>query len=225
LNSSPMAGDFNQTEFPSVPEFSRMLLTESREQIVSRYIFGENPYIFRDKPELMLLLRKHLSERLNLSEKNIVIVGSAKLGFSLSPHNFPREFTSTSDIDILVVDTVLFDSIWTTLREWWYPRRATKLGGAENEWAGARRKDVFWGWIVPHEIRYEGLSFPETLKPLRDISTKWFNAFKSLSLYSDFATRDVTSRLYRSWEHALQYHSDGLRQISEKLKTQGMEDA
>jgi hypothetical protein len=213
-----MANESDPTTFPTVQQFKQILLSESTEKIVNRYIFSEPSFVFKEKPELIGLMRKHLCKHLDLTEEKIVIVGSAKLGFSMSPDNFPREFSPESDIDVLVVDTVLFDSIWMTLLKWWYPRRTIQLGGMENKWASARRKDVFWGWVVPDEIRYEGISFPDVLKPIQDISASWFNAFKSLSLHPELADRNVNGRLYRTWEHATRYHSDGLRQISIKLK-------
>lgn len=213
-----MANESDPTSLPTVKQFKQILLSKSTEEIVNRYIFSEPSFVFKEKPELMRLMRKHLCEHLDLSEEKIVIVGSAKLGFSLSPYNFPREFSPESDIDVLVVDSDLFDSIWMTLLKWWYPRRTIKLGGMENDWASARRKDVFWGWVVPNEIRYEGISFPDVLKPIRDISASWFNAFRSLSLHPELSDRNVNGRLYRTWEHAMRYHCDGLRQISIKLK-------
>jgi hypothetical protein len=73
------------------------------------------------------------------------------------------------------------------------------------------------GLVCPGQIKYEGLSFPEVLKPLRDISTAWFNAFRGLSRIPDFSRRNITGRVYRTWDHAFLYHADGLRQIKESL--------
>lgn len=218
-----MSKESEPTKFPTVREFKDVLVSEPVEEIVNRYVFSEHPFVFKENPDLMQLMRKHLCDQLGFREDKIVIVGSAKIGFSLNPHSFAREFSPESDIDVLVVDTELFDRIWMSLLNWWYPRRTLKLGGIENEWASARRKEVFWGWLVPNEIRYEGISYPEVLKPIRDISTSWFNAFKSLSLSPGFADRSVNGRLYRTWEHAMKYHADGLRQISLKLKENELE--
>ena len=62
-------------------------------------------------------------------------------------------------------------------------------------WNQRRRNDLYWGRLVPHEIRYEGLSFPQVLRPIRNISTAWFNAFKGISMLPDFSGRDVHGRL------------------------------
>jgi hypothetical protein len=73
---------------------------------------------------------------------------------------------------------------------------------------------------VPTDIRFEGLSFPSALKPIRDCSTLWFNTFQSLTDYPEFSARDVHGRLYRTWEHVHLYHAEGLRQIREIVRAQ-----
>jgi hypothetical protein len=47
-----------------------------------------------------------------LTEADIRIVGSARLGFSLRPRNHLREFREESDIDVAVVNATLFDWLW-----------------------------------------------------------------------------------------------------------------
>jgi hypothetical protein len=202
----------------SIDEFKRIVLSTPLSTVVQEHIFQGMPYAFREKPEALNLLIQHLSSAMQLSEQSVVIVGSAKIGFSLNPDNFPRRFSEVSDIDVLIVSEYLFDRVWMTLLEWHYPRRLLNLGRVENEWVRFRRKEIYWGWLVPTQIRYEGLSFPGILKPLRDISAQWFDAFQSLSLYPEFAARSVKGRLYRTWDHALRYHMDGLRQIRDVIR-------
>jgi hypothetical protein len=205
-------------EYPTPEEFKDLLLSMPIEEVVREYVFRGLPYIFRRTPQSLNTLYRHLCPRLNLVEQDITVVGSAKIGFSLSPHSFPRKFTTRSDIDVLVVSESLFDLVWMTMLRWHYPRRSALFSRTELSWTNARKNDLYWGWFVPSEIRYEGLSFPQSLQPLRDISTSWFNAFRSLSLYPDFVGRNVSGRLYRTWEHALQYHVSGLSQIADVIR-------
>lgn len=205
----------------SVDEFKRIILNTSLDHVVEQHVFAGVPYVFRESPESSNLLTKHLCGAMDLPEQNIIVVGSAKVGFSLNPDNFPRKFSETSDIDVIVISEGLFDKVWMTLLKWHYPRRLLDLGRIEGDWARLRRKDIYWGWLVPNEIRYEGLSFPEVLKPLRDISATWFNTFQSLSLYPEFAARTISGRLYRSRDHAFLYHREGLRLICDKIRPTG----
>lgn len=210
------------TVYPTAEDFSQMLLSEGFCEIIDQHIFKGLPFVFRQSPQTFDVLKKHLASELRVDLGSISVVGSARLGFSLNPDNFPRQFSDTSDIDILIVDTNLFDEVWTTLLRWNYPRRLVKLGKADNQWIYERRKECYWGWFVPDQMRFEGISFPEALQPIRDLSTRWFDAFRSLSQYSDdaeLARREVSGRLYRTWNHAYLYHEEGLRLLRSMLQT------
>lgn len=196
-------------------EFQVVLMNSPIEAVVEEYVFGGTPHVFRENPETLDVLFNHLSGALEISEQNMTIVGSAKIGFSLSPDAFPRQFSEQSDIDVLIVDESLFDKFWMAMLGWHYPRKGFDLGTWDNRWVKERRKDLYWGWFRPDKVRFKGLSLPNILKPLRDISTLWFDSFQSLSRYPQFANREVSGRLYRTWDHALLYHVHGLRRIRE----------
>ncbi|MDP2898210.1 MAG: hypothetical protein Q8Q12_16870 [bacterium] len=202
--------------YPSVKEFEKALFAMPLEDVVKNYVFEGKPFAFRGRPRALAILRRHLHARLSVADENVVVIGSGKIGFSLNPHTYGRRFSEFSDIDVVVVDGRLFDKVWLAMLEWNYPRsgpRRARLYGADLKWATDRKEELYWGWFVPDRIRYTGLSLPDVLRPLRDMSTAWFNAFQSVSRYQEFAGRNVSGRLYRTWEHALLYHIDGLRQI------------
>lgn len=202
----------------TISEFKALLLSSAVEDVAQEQVLQGPVYAFSSRPGDLDVLRRHLVTRLKVSNERIVVVGSAKTGFSLSPDSFPRAFGSASDIDVVVVDEALFDFCWATCLRYFYPRRTAKLPQPDFEWLQKRKKDVFWGWFEPHYMRYQGLTFPQVLRPLSEFSTAWFSAFRSLSTYGEFRGRDVKGRLYRTWDHAIAYHSDGLRQIKEGLQ-------
>jgi len=83
---------------------------------------------------------------------------------------------------------------------------------------------LYWGWFLPDKIGYEGLSLPDVLVPIRDLSTTWFNAFRSLAQYPELAAREVSGRLYRTWDLAFLYHLDGLeklRAVAAQMRAEG----
>lgn len=163
----------NRTEapHPTVEEFRAILVSRQLEAIVREYVFQGPAFVFGDRPSAMALLRQHLRANLTVKEENVVIVGSAKIGFSLNPDNFPRLFSEESDIDVLIVDERLFDRVWLTLLRWQHPRRIMGLDRPYHEWARVRRKEIYWGWFMPDKIRFDGLELPDVLKPLRSDPT------------------------------------------------------
>lgn len=201
----------------TVPEFEELLVSESLPTLVERHLLSGLPYVFRDKPENLDLLRNHLSERLECSPADIHVVGSSRTGFALNPDRYPREFGPESDIDIVIISAEIFDRYWHTFLNWNYPRRY-ELPYAERRWAWRRQDDLWWGWFRPTAIRFKGLRFPDVLKPARDLSTAWFDAFQSLSTLREFASYEFRSRLYRTRELATLYHANGLRKLRTAVK-------
>jgi len=201
--------------FPTVREFAQALETQPLDDVARNFILGGTPYVFRDDPAALEHLIAHLTAELPVGEDDIRIIGSARIGFSLDPTNFPRPFGSGSDLDIVVVNADLFDLVWYTMLKWHYPRRIGSLPSTERRWSTTRRKELYWGWFRPEAIRYSGLSRLAMLAPVQELSTQWFNAFQSLSVYPELAPYQASGRLYRSWEHVLMYHVDGLRQLRE----------
>jgi hypothetical protein len=206
---------------PTLDEFKTALLSKPIDEVVANYVLAGDPYAFEAQPNALQRLRSHVAAALSVDAANVIVVGSAQVGFSLSPVNFPRRFSEESDIDVAIIDETLFDRVWHTLLKWHYPRRL-HLPTGDWKWTSDRRKELYWGWFVPDKIRFTGLSLPAALKPIRDCSSQWFNTFRSLSRYPEFSGRDVSGRLYRTWEHVNMYQSEGLRQIREVLNRQGI---
>lgn len=202
--------------YPTVTQFEELLRTEPLGDVVDTHLLSGLPFVFRDSPQDLEMLQTHLSDRLKCDAVDIRIVGSGRIGFALNPHNYPRAYTSESDIDVVVISEAIFDTYWQTFLDWNYPRRY-RLSRPEQRWAWKRQDDLWWGWFRPTEIRFDGLLFPEALIPLRDLTARWFDAFQSLSTYRQFARFDFRSRLYRSADHARRYHQAGLSRIRESI--------
>jgi hypothetical protein len=208
------------TIYPSAKEFLQIVRSGVPSDIVRRYLFEGVPYVFRTNPQAFDVLKKHLASNLRVDPRGITVVGSARTGFSMDPDKYPRQFHAGSDIDVVVVDERLFDQIWTTLLRWYFPRRLSRLGAPDRNWISSRKDAIFWGWLAPDKIGYKGLSFPSELKPMRNLSARWFNAFHGLSQYSEHGElthREIFGRLYRTWNHAYLYHTDGLRALTAKF--------
>jgi hypothetical protein len=183
-------------------------------EVVRQYLFTGLPYAFKSEPETCVALADHIHRELKVPAENVFVVGSSKTGFSLNPDHFGAPFGENSDIDVAVVGQELFDSAWRILRAWHYPYRIGRFPSKRaTGWASERRRSVFFGLLEPGAISYEGLSFPDALRPLQELTVKWFNAFHSLSLTADLARYKVEGILFRTLEHAVDYYADGLRLI------------
>jgi len=213
---------------PSIPTrsyiapsaFEELLRTRPLAEVVREHVLSGVPYVFRRNTTDFDLLRDHLRAQLRVPTSNIQVVGSAHTGFSLAPNGFPRRFRADSDVDVAVVSREMFDHIWVTLLGWNYPRRY-RLVQPDRRWSRERQDDLYWGWFTLERLHDEDLSFRGALRPIRDLSTLWFNAFRSLSTYPSLAPLSISGRLYRTWEHVVLYHVNGLSRIRARLTPEG----
>ena len=124
----------------SLDRYKEDLRTLSPIQIVRKHIiYGESCILSRNQ---YLDLRSEVAEKFQLHPNEVLVVGSAKLGFSIVPKKRYRPFCDESDIDVAIVSSRLFDEIWETV--FLYKE-------AVGYWPGYKEftRYLFRGWIRP----------------------------------------------------------------------------
>lgn len=208
--------------------FSARLRAQHNDQLAA---FAESeimtglPFIFSSTDDHNHF-QTYIAEALDMpgASADVLIVGSARTGFSLDPDNYFVPFRETSDIDVAVINKRMFDDAWDTMLAWDY-RTMKNRSSPEVDWLRKRHANVFSGWHDPPywHLRDQGgmqLSFPDMLKPLRAFSFLWFRTFRSLGRYRhhpEIPRHKVSARLYRSRKHLAMYHAYGLRVLRNKL--------
>lgn len=191
--------------YPTSAEFEKLLRTTNIEEVLYKHILEGLPYAFRDSESNYTKLRQRLSTVLEVPLRDLAIVGSGRIGFSLDPNQFGRPFSDTSDLDVVVVSASLFDSAWL---EFILPKyHDYNLTQQEQKRLREHRKFIYWGNIRPDWI-------PAGTR----IGRKWLEAFRGLAEYSEFAGREVNGWLFRSWWHVHLYYSQSLKKLANQLE-------
>lgn len=173
------------------------------------------PFVFEGHDGSWDAFRDELVDQLEIQRDNIRIVGSGRLGFSLRPGTNLKLFDDRSDIDVVIVDSDLFDQIWLALLRAVYPNHGMnqRIGG----WLDSIRNQVYGGWIVPPQIKLDGKVFGARARTVIDLRTRWFNALKLAAQHPTKGHADIQGRIYRTWSHADLYHSDSLNSLRASL--------
>jgi hypothetical protein len=190
-----------------------------RMKLIEDEVLDRDPFVFASDMELYSKIRRHLEMSLGAEPESVTLVGSGAVGFSIAPDNFTRPFLPTSDLDFAVVSPKLFDAAWAVLLRWGHPVRH-HIPKEAQDWFSARSNEIFWGWLNPPHLRFEGATKPSLLNDLRHLKSNWFSTFKALG--TDFpgtevSGRETTARLYRSRMHLLQYQTSGLNRVWHQL--------
>ena len=93
-----------------VQDFKTDLLNMDSVQVFRKY-FIEQPCFALDN-EIQIALKTHISKILDINYTDIYIMGSAKLGFSIAPEKKFRPFGDTSDIDVAIISSRIFEYYW-----------------------------------------------------------------------------------------------------------------
>ena len=127
-------------------------------------------------------LRSEIAEHFKLDLKEVLVVGSAKLGFSIAPSKLYRPFRDGSDIDVVIVSSRLFDEIWEAVFSY-------SLEG--GDWPAYKTfiEYLFQGWIRPDKL------------PRSDIfetGKDWWNFFQGVTNSGVYGNYKIAGALYKS---------------------------
>lgn len=135
-------------------------------------------------------LREEVAQEWHVHTNEILVVGSGKLGFSIKRSRRFQPFLSTSDYDVAIISSDLFDYFW---------RLAFRYTDNYFSW---KKRDKFYsyiirGWMRPDLLPSEGF----------DERVRWDTLFDKLSNQSKYNRHPIKGGLYKSWEHLEAYHT------------------
>src|SRR5207249_9485842 len=78
--------------------------------LVRKHITSGDCFVL--SPSSYYELKARIAGNFGIHPAEVVVVGSAKLGFSLAPDKRYRPFGQTSDIDVTLCSSDLFDACW-----------------------------------------------------------------------------------------------------------------
>lgn len=126
--------------------FRAELLQRGVDELVQRHITSGDCVTLSAR--LYFDLKAQVAQHFGLHISEVLIVGSAKLGFSIAPEKRYRPFGETSDIDVVICSTALFDIFWKDVFD--YCAR-----GETWQALGDFRKYLFRGWMKPDKLPLE----------------------------------------------------------------------
>lgn len=194
------------------------------EQVFQKHVVDGASYFFKEKLvkiDWEYELRHELAKSLDVSINDVIIVGSAKLGFSLKTEEF-NEFDSNfsdsknprdkSDVDIAIVNRRLYDK---TIEQVFHLSRHF-----EKEWIDLNWKmNAFYrtpsnlhkqyalylakGWLRPDFLP----SVFFDIAPWRPVSDVWYGKLQ----------RKISLGFYSDWMYLKHYQMDNLERLRNKL--------
>jgi len=155
-------------------------------EMVHKYIV--NSFCYAITVDQHHQLKECISRKFEVPYNDVVIVGSAKLGFSIKPEKRYMEFNDNSDIDVAIVSSELFRRVWED---------AYKFRQSRADWpkCDAFFRYLGFGWIRPDMLPPREFEFTRT----------WWDFFRKITASGQFGPYRIRGGLYYSWFFLEQY--------------------
>ena len=150
------------------------------------------------EPENHAAVREAIAIKFELHVNRVIVVGSAKLGYSVSPRKGLKPFDDQSDVDVAIVSPALFERYWLEM----YRAQRSMVDWPE---LGDARKYLFRGWIRPDKL------------PLQQVRNDWFDFFASLQSAEGCSPYPVRGGLYYNDEFLEYYQEIGVAKTFEAV--------
>lgn len=181
-----------------IANFQEDPLTLTDGIVFQKYIAFGDSYIIN--PDLYFELKSDISIKFGIHSTQVILVGSAKLGFSIAPKKRYQHFGDESDLDVAVVSQDLFDRLWSIAFDYW------KVSG--DWYRGTNFRDyLFRGWVRP-----------DFLPPNTQYSKDWFEYFRQLTSSQKFGPFKISAGFYRSWQFLESYQEIAIAQCRQNLR-------
>jgi hypothetical protein len=189
-------------------EFEILLQSEGSQHVYGHCLFDNHVHIFKkafpgDAEGTYHRFKVRVSELLDVQLQNVAIVGSAKMGFSLSPGKAYKPFHNESDLDLVIVSPELFREIWKNYFDY--------VNSSTGKQYAAVAKNIFRHFV---SIKAEDVT-GDQLKYFEGWITKVDKL--RLALQLNFALPlEINYRVYEDWSYVKSYHLSGLNQLESK---------
>lgn len=181
------------------------IVSRSHDSVFNSEILDSVPCVFGDDRSKYREWRTVISDSLNIDSSDVVIVGSAAAGFSMSPNKNLKPFDNESDIDVAIISDRHFTIAWHYLRS--LNLTLARLDNRQRRSVQDHRQNkIFWGCIATDRIL-----------PILPFAKSWLTLQNELRNIPPTVNRDVNFRIYKDFQALRSYQEQGLKALKTKL--------
>ncbi len=191
--------------FADVEAFRSALLEKEPKDFVSHYIFEPVPFAFNSDLSSWIRWKTSLARLLEVDPQDIVLIGTAALGYSLNPNKNYKVFDDASDIDCGVISQHHFEIAWRYLRQIrpsWLSLPSLSKRAIEMH----RKNYVFSGTIAS-----------DSILSLLPFGPEWQGALDEMSKSPPTVGRAVKLRIYKDYDALRHYQALGIEKLRDEL--------
>lgn len=191
--------------FADVAALHTAILEKSPRDFVSYYLFEPVPFAFNGDLSAWINWKTILANGIDVDPHDIVLTGSAAIGYSLSPSKNFRPYNEKSDIDCGIISSHHFEVAWRYLRQsrssWLSLNGSTKAAIASHQ-----KNYVFSGTIATDRIL-----------ALLPFGQNWQIALDNAGKGQPVDGREVKLRIYKDYDALRYYQAKNIEALRTRL--------
>jgi len=173
---------------------------KEKEYFLRSFMSEGIPFVFSKMPLYYENIRQLIAETLEINPRDILIIGSSRLGYSLKPNKYGQLVDKNSDIDFNIVSFNLFKKLEKCFLQWGkeyrYLYKKLKLSKKEkNSWENNIKNIPFSirkGFINPIEI-------PNCYPLLKNIESLRIEMTNDIEEFCNDMPKTISLRIYKDW--------------------------
>ena len=183
--------------------------------IIRLWITEGVPFAFKEEPLLFEEVREFIAKGVGVHPKEVTLVGSGRIGYSLRKEVWGRVFSNSSDLDFTIISNELFSRLVKDFKKWVGDIESKKLKPTSenqlNGWLGSIDvvdKNISKGYIYTKNL-WSHQNYPTVQR-----SYGTMNKLKERLSHTKNAPRisDMSIRVYSDWKSCI-------RQLQINFKT------
>lgn len=182
-------------------KFFAELIDKPMSFVVSKWVIERTPYIFEGQEDECIIWKENLSKRIGVDSREMTIIGSACMGFSINPTKDFRNFNEKSDIDVAVISSYYFELSWHYLRNMG-TKRYSLTSTQRNSIEDHVTRLIYWGTIATDKI----LS-------VLPFGKEWIEALAVMSDECPTEGRDIKLRIYKDFQSLRDYNVNNFNRL------------
>lgn len=191
-----MGKDKNTDEI--LEEIKNDIISIPPDVFVSKWIMEGIPNIFEGDSMKYYDWKHKLASGIQVDARDIIITGSASVGYSLNPRKNFRKFRKTSDIDVGIISNYYFDIAWHELRNQKYYKLDNSMRNALEE---HKNRLIYWGTIATDKIL-----------PLLSFGKQWNAIITELRNFPPIDSREINFRIYKDNKSFRDYQINSIKE-------------
>lgn len=197
-----------------VLQIGRSGTRKDRESFVRLWLSEGCPHAFSNCPAIWEELRSWLGLKLDVCPKNVTLVGSGRVGFSLKPSNWGNKFSIKSDLDLAIISLTLFNNVVDSFHAWIHDYDSDIVNPRSEKERHFWNENKKFGELNIPQGFYDSNKLPTLDRyPLAQKlgNTMWLLTCKLNMTFDAPNIQYTTARIYKDWKSLIRRVSYNVR--------------